>query len=377
MQIDAVEHRTRYARLVIVAAFRRAGTFLTVHPQIAATARVHRRDQLKLRGIGDVHADAGDGHFARFQRLAQGIQSGARKFGQFVQKQNALVRQRHFPRSGFLPSADQSRHRRRMMRGTERAFGNQPPVAQQSGDRMNHADFQNFLGGHRRQQPRQTRRQHRFPRPRRTDHQQVVSARRGDFGGALGVFLPLDFPQVGKGGGGVDLSGDGGGQGLALFEMQNQFGQRFDGGDVGIAGPRGLRSLRFRADEAFVPPRGGDRGGQDARDGGDSAVQPQLAHHADVFQPLWRQNAHRAQYADRDRQVEVRSLFNHVGGGEVDRDPFRRQSQSDGAHRRADAFLAFPDGFVGQTDDRKGWQSVGDVNLRRNGQDVYSGKSDR
>ena len=62
--------------------------------------------------------------------------------------------------------------------------------------------------------------------------------------------------------------------------------------------------------------------------------------------------------SDRDRQIVVSPLFENVCGRQVNHDASGRQRQSDGAERGADTFPAFPDGLVGQADNRDGRHSV-------------------
>jgi hypothetical protein len=56
---------------------------------MAAAARVHRRDQLKARRIGDVPLSTGDADAAGLERLAQRLERSAIEFGQFVEEQIA------------------------------------------------------------------------------------------------------------------------------------------------------------------------------------------------------------------------------------------------------------------------------------------------
>src|SRR5206468_1353468 len=79
--------------------------------KIAAAARVHRRDQLKARRIGDVPLSAGDVDAAGLERLAQRLERGAVELGQLVEKQDTLMRQRDLPRTRARSAADERRQR--------------------------------------------------------------------------------------------------------------------------------------------------------------------------------------------------------------------------------------------------------------------------
>jgi hypothetical protein len=82
VQVDAVEERARQPALVVFRAARRpaAGEF----GKMATTARVHRRDQLKARRIGDVPLSAGDADAAGLERLAQRLERSAIEFRNYV-----------------------------------------------------------------------------------------------------------------------------------------------------------------------------------------------------------------------------------------------------------------------------------------------------
>ena len=77
MQIDAIEQRPRDARLVVAGAARRPAAGEDRIVQIAAAARVHRRDQLEARGVGDMVVGARDGNAADLERLAQQFEHAA------------------------------------------------------------------------------------------------------------------------------------------------------------------------------------------------------------------------------------------------------------------------------------------------------------
>jgi hypothetical protein len=70
---------------------------------MAAAAGVGGGDQQKAAGIADMRIGARDHTFAGFDRLAQGFQNGAGKFGKFVQKQHAVVGQADLARLGARP----------------------------------------------------------------------------------------------------------------------------------------------------------------------------------------------------------------------------------------------------------------------------------
>src|ERR1700686_3408485 len=90
--------------------------------RMAATARIHRRGELKPGWVDDAVVRTGDRDFAGFERLSQAVQNLRLEFRQFVEKQNTMMGERNFawPRAGA--AADERRHRGRMMRRAERPF---------------------------------------------------------------------------------------------------------------------------------------------------------------------------------------------------------------------------------------------------------------
>jgi hypothetical protein len=67
---------------------------------LSARARVRRRYQHEARGEGQRQLQAGERHRAVLERLAQQLEHLARKLGQFVGEQRAIVRQRAGTKAG-------------------------------------------------------------------------------------------------------------------------------------------------------------------------------------------------------------------------------------------------------------------------------------
>src|SRR3954451_11798128 len=95
--------------LVILVAARGTAAGAARLGQPAAAARVHRRDELYPRWIGDVAVGAGNADPPGFQRLAQGFERAAVEFRQFVEEQNTIMRQRDLARASAQAAADQRR----------------------------------------------------------------------------------------------------------------------------------------------------------------------------------------------------------------------------------------------------------------------------
>ena len=92
------------------------------------------------------------------------------KFGQLIQKQDAVVCEAHLAGTRRAAAAHKARRTYRMMRRAERAVAHKPAAA---GQRARHRIYLRRLhslrAGERRQNARQTFGQHGFSRARRAD----------------------------------------------------------------------------------------------------------------------------------------------------------------------------------------------------------------
>ncbi len=278
-----------------------------------------------------------------------------------------MMGKRHLARPRAQATADQRLQGRRMMRVAERAAAAQLALAEVARQRAHHRGFERFLGGKRRQDAGQARRQHRLARAGRADHQQVVAAGGRHFEHSLGAFLALDLGQVGVVGAVLGHQRLRHGQGLLAAQMVDQRQQRGRGDDrrpvdVAIlvmrggveACPRGLAAAHRGADHAQPRRLGGDRRRQHARHAAERAVERQLAQHHEARDAVARDHAHGGQQAHRDGQVVVTALLGEVGWREVDRDALRRQGKPQRAEGGAHALAAFAHRLVGQPDHGEG-----------------------
>ena len=183
----------RYLR---IAALRGAAPF-RIAEAAAAGARVHRGDEHELRGKSHRAGGAGNRHRAVLQRLAQDLQRAAAKFGQLVEKENAVMREAHFAGARIRRAADQARVGNRVVRRAEgpardhRLFGRE-----QAGDAVDLRRLERLVERQRRADAGNAFRQHRFAAAGRPDHQHVVAAGDGDLDGALHVLLALHVGEV-------------------------------------------------------------------------------------------------------------------------------------------------------------------------------------
>ena len=92
---------------------------------VAAGAGVHGGDELEARGEVAFHRGAADGDVAVFQRFAQHFEDAAVEFGQFVEKEDAVVGKADFARFGDGAAANQRGGGAAVVR---RAVGALPPV---------------------------------------------------------------------------------------------------------------------------------------------------------------------------------------------------------------------------------------------------------
>ena len=329
MDVDTIKHGAGDFRLVIGNATRRlvAGERSIVH--MPAAAGVHGGDQLEFGRKGHVVIGAADERTARLERLAQGFERLPLEFGQLVEEQHAVMRERYFPRLRAHAAADDGGRGGRMVRIAERARLDEPSFFKAACDGMYHRDFQRFGRGKRRQDARKTRRQHRLARTRRADHKQVVPARRRDFQRAFGAFLPL---HVGK----VELCAvivrhlrlraREHLRALHVIEKRNKVRGREH---LKLSRPDGFTAASFGADDATFIGRSGNGGRQNARDGADTAVERQFAEHREFGKLFPRKDAHGRQHAERDGKIEMAAFLRDIRGREVDRDAFRRNGQAD------------------------------------------------
>jgi len=152
------------------------------------------------------------------------------------------------------------------MRIAERALGDDPPVLQQPGDRMEHRDLQRFGGRERRQQAGQATRKHRLARARRADQQKIMATRRGHFERPAGGFLAFDVGEVGQPRACLGHARRRSRQHLRALEMVDygDEGRRCD--DVAGARPRRLAATGLGTDDTPAAATGRDGRRQDARD---------------------------------------------------------------------------------------------------------------
>ena len=165
---------------------------------MAAAAGIHRGHELEAGGIADAVVGPAIDDFAGFQRLAQTVEHLGLELRQLVEKQHAMMGERHLAGRALLPPPTRAAIEAGMMRRPERPAVGQRAAGERAGDRMDHRHFEKLARPERRQDRGQALRQHGLPRTRRPDHQEIVAAGRSDLQRALGALLALDVAQVGQ-----------------------------------------------------------------------------------------------------------------------------------------------------------------------------------
>jgi hypothetical protein len=108
-------------------------------------------------------------------RLAQDLQDMPPELRQFIQGENAAVRQRHLARHGDVPPTAQPDIGDGMMRGATRpARDHRRPAAREPGNAVDARGLKGLGRGHGWQDGREPLRQHRRARPWRIKEEQMM-----------------------------------------------------------------------------------------------------------------------------------------------------------------------------------------------------------
>src|SRR5918994_171123 len=127
--------------------------------------------------------------------LAQRLERRPGKLGQLVQKEHAVVRQRHLPWPRIAPTPGKPRGRHRVVRRPEGPTPDERPVALPT-RAVDLGYLDALLHGERGENPGHPARQHSLPRPRRSTHNEVVPPCRGHLQSPLGVTLSCYVGKV-------------------------------------------------------------------------------------------------------------------------------------------------------------------------------------
>ena len=254
-----------------------------------------------------------------------------------------------------------------MVRGAERPLAQDGTLfVRQTADAPYAGGLHRLLAAHVREDGRQTLGEHGFARTRRSDHEDVVSARGGDFERPLDVFLPLDLGKVGKGKLLlVRRRRRGGDDPLLARKVGEKLGNgmyRVDGEPVG---ERRLAGVARRDEQlGYACLFGGKRHRQRPAHGAHLAGERQLADHGGVRREGLRLSGG-DENAEQDRKIVHGPRLLPVGRREIHGDAADGKVEPAGFHRRSHALACLLYGGVGQTDKVKLRQTAGEKDLRR------------
>ena len=270
-------------------------------------------------------------------------------------------------RAHLQPAAGERGHAGRMVRRAERAGAADPPRFEHSRDRLHHGHLERLGRGEVRQDAGQAAGEQALARTGRADHQQIVSACRGDLERALGGLLPLDLFEIIAPRRLGHAAARRLGEDEAALEVPQEAHQIARGEHRHAAGPACLGALLGRADQACALRAGVERGDQHPGARDHPSVERQLADRDPVAQLLGIGHAHGGQQSQRDRQVVMRSVLGQIGGGEVDGDALGREREAHRGQRRLHPLAALAHRLVGQADDIETRQAGADVALHLHG----------
>ena len=164
---------------------------------VAARAGVHGSNELEGGGVVAFHGGAREGDVAVFEGFAQHFEDAAVEFGQFVQKEDAVVGERDFAWFGDGAAADEGDGRAAVVRG---AVGALHPVLRAEallGEGEDGGAGDGFFAAHGRKDAGQALGKHGFAGAGRAAEQEVVAAGGGDEECPFCRFLADDVAQVG------------------------------------------------------------------------------------------------------------------------------------------------------------------------------------
>ena len=354
VQINAVEQRPGNAAEVVLNFARAAAAF---GGHLAVGRGVHCGDEHELRRERHRARRAADGDVAVLERLTHGFQNAAAEFGQFVQKQNAVMGQRNFAGRGVDVAAEQSCIACRVMRRAEGALRDERLLGlEQSGDAMDAGGLERFIQSKRRQDGAEPLGDHTFARARRADENQIVPARGSDFQRTLHGFLPLHFGEVVLAIGlmfkqrfCVHIRGrDGRGAGDEACRLA----QIFHGDDLQAFNDRCLGRVIRRHQQTASPFRArAERHGQHTLHAPHFSGERQLTDDCVVRRVADARLFAGHQPCDPDCQIKARPFLAQIGWGEVDGRFARRQMKARAGDRGGNALHRFPHGGIRQADD--------------------------
>ena len=290
--------------------------------EVATGAGVHGGDEHEVGGVVGADGGARDGDLAVFEGLAEGLEDGARVFGELVEEEDAVVGEGDFARGGFGAATDDGDGRGGVVRGAEGA-GADDAVAE-AGEGVDLGDLDLFGGSEGREQGEGGAGEEGLAGAGWAGDEEVVVAGDSDDEGALGGGLAADLGE-GKGVGpcfGIFYNTWlGAGEGLLVLEVADELTEvagadQLDAGDEGGLGE--VVEGEINRGEAEVA--GGFDDVDDAADGAEVAVQGEFPDEGGAFNLGGVDLFGEEEEGEGDGEIEVGAVFTEVGGGEVDGD---------------------------------------------------------
>ena len=194
VQINAVQQRAGYFRLILANLLRRTPAGARPIAKIAAGTGIHGGHQHEFCRKTNAHGRPRNGDGSLLQRLTKRFQRVSFEFRQFVQKKHTQVSQADFAGMRHLAATHQADIGNGVMRRPERPHSNKSlSRTQLTGHGKHFGDFDRLFKGKIRQNRGQALGEHAFTRTGWPDHQNVMAARRGDFQRPQSLLLALDF----------------------------------------------------------------------------------------------------------------------------------------------------------------------------------------
>jgi hypothetical protein len=321
-----------------------------------AWTRIHGRGQHEASGKHQGHGGAGDRDCTVLEGLAKNFENVAGKLGEFVEKEQTIVRERDFAGPRDRAAANQSGIGDGVVRRAIRAPADQAAAGiKNSGDTVNLRRLQGFFKRERRQNRGHALGEHGFAGTGRPNHQYVVASGTGNFDGTLGGLLAANVFEVNEEflifaqeGVAVSLERS---DAVAGVHKVDDVKQRFHRVNVDAADHGGFAGIRLRNDESGDFAAAGFEGDwQSAANPAEAAIQREFANEETVGDVLLGEAAIGPDDSERHGQIEAGALFLNVGRGEVNSDVGRWNVVATILEGGADPVAAFAHGGVGQTD---------------------------
>lgn len=288
---------------------------------IATRTGIEGGDEHQAGGERDAPHRAGNRDVARFEGLTEDFERAAVELGQLVQKEDSMMRQRNLTRRGGATTADQAGFADCVVRRAKRPLEQQRLAGgEQSDGAVDLRRLDAFAGAEVGHDGRQALREKRFTGAGRTDHQEMMSARRGDSDGAFGHLLPFDVGIIGFIAGEFRLHftpTEGDRLDVELPRVKaDRFCQSADCDDFDPIHNRRFLRIGEGNEQPLLPLFARrDRHRQGPFDVADCPFQRQFADGGEALEPVGLQLAARGQEPDGDGKIERRGFLGKLGGG--------------------------------------------------------------